>query len=252
MKRGISGFVCVRNAEIYDYCVVSAVKSLIPVCDEVVVCDGESTDRTLRRIEDIGDSRIRVITYPWKNPIANDRFWVEWLNYARERLDYDYQLTLDADEVLDPRSHDKIREFAADGICGLFDRLNFWMDIRRLAPKNTVCGDTVARCGPSSLYCCSDEPSPAVTPNIRTNARYHPDLRIFHYGFVRDPSAFLRKSKDVQKMFTGSCDARILGMEATGRIWNERDYFDGAQLESYLGPHPEAAHGWLREKGFSP
>lgn len=250
MNPGTSGYVCVRNARIFDYGVVEAVKSLLPVCDEVVVCDGESEDDTREMVESIGDSRIRLITYPWQNPVADDRFWVKWLNYARERLAFNYQITLDADEVLAETSYDKVRSLAESGECGIFTRHNFWNDAKHLAPFNTVCGDTVARCGPSSLYCPSDEPYPAVEPNIRTHAELHNELEIFHYGFIRKPDAFVRKSKAVQVMFMGSCDRRITDMEESGKPWTERDYFEGKPLRDFSGVHPAIAVPWLRERGY--
>jgi len=249
VKPGISGYVCVRNAETLDYCVVEAVKSLIPVCDEVVVCDGESTDKTWEMIECIGDSRVRLISYPWGHPVGNDKFWVRWLNYARARLNYDYQLTVDADEVLSEKSYPKIRQLAERGQAGIFTRLNFWKDTKHRAPLNTVCGDTVARCGPTSLYCPSDEPIPAEFPNLRSEAEFYPELEIFHYGFIRDPDAFLRKSKAVQTMFMGSCDQRLLNIEASGQSWTMGEYFDGKPLLTFDGEHPKVAHAWLKARG---
>jgi len=251
MTRGISGYVCVRNAIQLDYCVVESVRSLLPVCDEVVVCDGESTDGTRKMIEGMGEPKIRILDYPWANPDGDSSFWVEWLNWARVRLNYDFQLTLDADEVLDPAGYDAIRLMAKLGECGIFSRLNFWRDAQHLAPSNRVCGDTVARCGPTYLYCPSDEPNPAMTPNIRTHASLHPDLRIFHYGFLRDKNAFVRKSKAVQQMFMGSCDSRIIEQETLGKDWDERDYFDGEPLLEYNGLHPEVALYWLAARGHN-
>lgn len=249
-RRGLSGFVCVRNAVDLDYCVVEAISSLIPICDEVVVSDGESGDSTREMIAGIGDSRIRVIDYPWPYPHCDDKFLVKWLNWTRARLYYDHLVTLDADEVLSPESYDQVQDLAKRGESGIFNRLNFWKDAQHLAPLNTVCGDTVARCGPSALYVTSDEPFPAVSPNIREQADLYPNLTIFHYGFLRRPEAFMRKSHEVQNMFMGSVDSRILAMEAAGKKWTERDYFEGSPLRSFSGEHPPVAHKWLIERGY--
>lgn len=253
-KPGISGYVCVRNAELLDYCVVEAVSSLIPICDEVVVSDGESTDATREMVASIGDSRVRVITYPWPYPHCDDKFLVKWLNWTRGHLSYDYQITLDADEVLSPASYGIVDELARVGgrACAIFSRLNFWQDAQHLAPLNTVCGDTVARCGPTNLYMTSDEPFPAASPNVRELATEIHGLTIFHYGFLRRPEAFMRKSHEVQNMFMGSVDNRILEMEAAGKKWTERDYFEGAALRPFHGQHPPVAHKWLLERGHTP
>lgn len=247
--RKISGYVCARNALELDYCLKEAVCSLVPICDEVVVCDGESTDATRDLISSIGDSRIRIITYPWPNPKNDPSFWVKWLNFARERLSHDYQISLDADEVLDPVAYDTVRRMADAKQCGLFRRLNYWRDPYHLVPHNRACGEMVARCGPQDLWMPSDEPHPAVSPNVRTNSVAHPGLVIHHYGFLRKPDAFVEKSKAVQQMFFGSVDTRLTQTAAEGKRWDERDYFDGEPLREYHAGHPDVIKPWLQERG---
>lgn len=252
MKRGISGYVCVRNAISFDYCVREAVLSLIPVCDEVVICDGESDDNTRAMLDVLAqiDSRIRIVTYPWPNPERDIRFWVKWMNFARLHLSYDTQLELDADEVLDPQSYATIRNFASNGASLMFNRLNFWKDPQHLAPENRVCGTMVARMGPTELYMPSDEPNPAVHPNVRTNAVHMTELRIFHYGFLRKPDAFVKKADSINQMFFGSTDPRLAEQVAKGKRWDERDYFDGLPLREFNEQHPEVARAWLRERNY--
>ncbi len=48
----VSGFTFVRNAIKYDYPVVEAIKSILPICDEVVVAVGNSEDETLELIQE--------------------------------------------------------------------------------------------------------------------------------------------------------------------------------------------------------
>lgn len=248
----ISAYICVRNAIELDYCLIAGAESLIPVADELVICDGESTDGTLDLIHDlmVRDSRVRLITYPWTTPHNDPGFWTRWLNFARQRLHYPIQLTIDADEVLAPQSYPAILEMASQSRSGLFRRLNFWQDTEHLAPENRCCGTMVARLGPTSLYMPSDEPLPAQEENVRKYADADERLLIFHYGFIRNPSAFVKKSVAVQNMFFGSVDQRIVEMAAQGRPWNERDYFDGLPLRSWSGRHPDVALSWLRKNGY--
>jgi glycosyltransferase involved in cell wall biosynthesis len=248
----LSGLVPVRNGRVLDYCWKESVFSLIPVVDELVICDADSDDGTSESIAELVkmDSRIRSINYPWPNPVNDPGFWVKWLNWARGHLKGDMMIQLDADEVLDPASYDQVRSLAKNKKCALFKRLNFWRDAQHTAPHNHVCGTMVARLGPSNLYLPSDEPIPAVAPNLRTYAEEYPDLQIFHYGFLRHPSAFVKKTREVQNMFFGSTDQRVIDMEAEGRRWDERDYFSGMPLGHYDGHHPEVARQWLRERNY--
>lgn len=250
MKQGISGYVCVRNATLLDYSIREAVCSLIPCCNEVVVADGQSEDNTREIVESIGDSRVRIIEYPWPHPKRDVHFLTNWLNWTRERLSYDYQVTLDADEIMAESAYPIIARLAEKGESGLFRRWNFWKDAQHLAPRNTVCGDFVARCGPTSLFACSDEPMPRHSPNLRTNAEHHEGLEIFHCGFLRDPEKFLAKSMAVQGMFFGQCDPRLLAFKDSGKDWREHDYFDSKPLERFNGIWPTVAMGWLESRGY--
>lgn len=246
----LSGYICVRNAIELDYCVVEAAKSLLPVVDELIICDGESTDGTRELFRDI-DPKIKIVMYKWPNPENDASFWTRWLNYARGWCQHPMQITLDADEVLDPAGYSTIYQIAGKGGCAFFRRLNFWKDAKHLAPENTVCGTMVARMGPTELYMPSDEPFPRESPNVRTHARRYPDLKIFHYGFLRRDAAFKEKSLQVQKMFVGACDRRILEQIEKQEKWNERDYFNGQPLQSFDGQHPDIGRAWLTERGYS-
>lgn len=249
----LSGYICIRNAIENDYCIIEAALSLLPVVDELILCDGESTDGTIGLLEDFvkANPKAKIVTYPWPNPHQDEYFWVRWLNFARVHCKGDMSITLDADEVLDERSYPTVLRVAASGAAALFHRLNFWQDPQHLAPHNRVCGTMVARMAATDLWMCSDEPNPMHHPNARSYAQDFGDLYIFHYGFIRESAAFVKKSVAVQNMFFGSCDSRITEMEAQGKKWNERDYFDGLALSYYGGHHPEVAKRWLTARGYT-
>lgn len=251
----ISGYLCIRNGTILDYCWELAVQSLIPICDEVVISVGTSEDDTLERAKawEDRDSRVRVINYEWGNPVADIQWWTRWLNITREQLKFETQLTLDGDEVLDPGSFDGIRR--ANGAPTWFHRLNFWGGTRALAPHGRVCGEQVVRLGPTKLWMPSDEPHPEGEPEIRRLAGWPPnaerDMRIFHYGFLRKEKSFIEKVRTVNGAFFGSFDDRIAKAEKQNTPWIEECPFD-KPLIPYPGSHPAIAHQWLRERGYEP
>lgn len=257
----ISGYICIRNMFALDYCSELSVKSLLPICDEVLISDGESTDGT-REFFDLWAQRepkIRVETYTWPNPHRDITWLVNWLNAARLQLRYPLQLQLDADEVLDSLSYPAIRASAAEYPSGRaalwFERLNFWQDAQHLAPKGHVCGDQVVRFGPSHLWMPSDEPHPEGEPELRVRAGWPPNgdrtRRIFHYGFLRKEQAMIDKVRVVNGAFFGTMDARLEKAEAAGTPWlNEVEL--AAPLQDFNEPHPELAHAWLRERGYNP
>src|SRR5690349_22775671 len=61
----ISGFTIVRNAVRLDYPIVPAIRSILDLCDEVVVNVGRSDDETRDLVAAIGDPRVRILDTDW-------------------------------------------------------------------------------------------------------------------------------------------------------------------------------------------
>lgn len=249
----ISAYICVRNAISLDYCLELAKDSLLPVCDELVLCDSDSTDGTRELMERWMDKerKIRIINYPWPDPKGDSFWWVKWLNYARERLNFPMQLTLDADEVLDESCHKRVRELADAGECASFDRLNFWRDPWSLIPDGHCCGKWVTRLGHTEYFMPSDEPRhPGECPILDRSRRY-PELRIFHLGFLRRREAFYRKARVVLPAFFNRYDERLERAETAGKpLWeSECDFTD--KLVAYNGPWPNGIQKWLWRRGWT-
>jgi glycosyltransferase involved in cell wall biosynthesis len=248
----ISGYVCARNAVRLDYCVDLAVKSLAPVCDEVVVCDSDSDDGTREFVESLKPDipHLRVVNVPWQNPHGDPYCVIKWMNRARTLLKYPYQLYLDADEVLsdDPLTYKTIRSFADARKCGWFYRVNFIKDIRHLIPLDVVCGYKVARLGPTEYFMPADEPQPEGECRMRKEGIDHPSFVIYHLGFLRHQKAMIPKVKEVQQMFFATYDRTIIKADDEGRPywyyvpWKNR-------LRDHDGRYPLIAHDWLKERG---
>lgn len=253
----ISGYICCSNAVKLDYAFRESALSLIPVCDEVVLSIGPSDDGTREIAEELCalDSRVRILDYPIPLPTRVITFWTDWLNWTRERLSFPMQLTLDADEVLYPRSYQPIHEAAEKGECRWFQRYNFWGDTKHTAPHGRVCGEQVVRLGPTDLWMPSDEPHLEGEPEIRLRAGWppnaHDDMAIAHLGFLRFNSAFFGKVRAVNGAFFGSYDERLERAEVEGVHWSTYCPFDIPLLD-HPGDIPEVAHQWLRDRGHMP
>jgi len=247
------GLVVSRNHRSLDYMTVEAARSLMPICDTVVVSDMQSDDGSWEDLEQkLGsEHKVRLRRQPWEKPHNDPQWWVKALNYARERLDPEaWLLQLDADEVLGPESYSSIKLAMQDETAGMFRRYTFWRDAQHLVPWNKCCGEMVARLGPTKLYLPSDEPEPAVHPNIRDRAEVYSGLHIYHYGMIRLPDAFVAKSRVVQNCFFGSVDPRIHTAQEKYARWDDYDFFDGAPLRDFAGKHPEIVHPWLKDRGY--
>ncbi len=65
----VAGFTFVRNALRYDYPVVQAITSILPICDYFVVAVGKSEDATLDLVRSIGDPKIHIIETEWDDSL---------------------------------------------------------------------------------------------------------------------------------------------------------------------------------------
>lgn len=256
---GVSGYTIVRNALSLDYCVEAAIASLLPICDEVVVCDSNSTDGTDEMLAIIAskEPKVRVINRPWPSPHGQPTWFVEWINWTRGHLRYSHQLQLDADEVLGPESHAPIRHALKTDACLWFKRLNFWSDAQHIAQSGDGglgIGDGVARFGRTEFWMPSDEPH-EVEPEIRKRSLTYrlcpdPNLNIYHYGFLRLPHAFIAKSRACLEAWFATKDERIERAAAGEEHWMTHVSFE-KPLIPFKGKHPECIRAWLWARGYT-
>ena len=61
----VTGFTFIRNAVKFDFPIVEAITSILPICDEFVVAIGQSNDATLQLIQEIAPKKIRIIETIW-------------------------------------------------------------------------------------------------------------------------------------------------------------------------------------------
>ena len=61
----IAGFTIIKNAVTNDFPIMEAIRSLLPVVDEMIVLIGDSSDETTALIEAIGDAKIKIHHSVW-------------------------------------------------------------------------------------------------------------------------------------------------------------------------------------------
>ena len=107
----VSGFTIVRNAVRFDYPVVEAIESVLPLCDEFVVNVGQSEDDTLELIQNIQSPKIKVVESTWDDTI---RIGGKVLAIETDKAfraispEADWAFYIQADEVLHEKYHDAV------------------------------------------------------------------------------------------------------------------------------------------------
>lgn len=264
LLRGISAYLPVRNGTVLDYPWRAVAESLLGIADELILCDSDSTDDTREQMDGHAsrDARVRVINWPWPvvpspegvakgeaGPPGRPRLLIEWLNHCRSFCRYDMQLTSDADEILCPKSYDRIREARDKRESLYFHRLNFWGNHREITQDDKVVGSYVARFGPTEFEMVSDEMRPEGEPPIRKRAVKHPSLRFFHAGFIRRQQAFFDKSRVMQAALHNTHDLRLARAEKEKIPWHELAYV-GDLIPYTSKDWPEVSWAWLGEHGY--
>ena len=65
----VTGFSFVRNAIKFDYPIVEAITSVLPLCDEFIIAVGNSEDDTLNLIKSIDSPKIKIIETLWDDSL---------------------------------------------------------------------------------------------------------------------------------------------------------------------------------------
>ena len=110
----ISGFTFIRNAVKFDYPIVEAITSILPICDEFIVNVGNSDDDTLSLITSIGSEKIKIIESVWdENLRIGGQVLAQQTDIAFSNCISDWCFYIQADEVVHEQYLPSIRETAS-------------------------------------------------------------------------------------------------------------------------------------------
>lgn len=97
----VSGFTFIRNGLVLGYPFVPAIRSILPLCDEVIVNVPRSTDGTLDAVRQIGDPKIRIIESEWdESQRTSGLAMSHHTNLALRECTGDWCVYIQGDEVL--------------------------------------------------------------------------------------------------------------------------------------------------------
>jgi hypothetical protein len=99
----VCGFTFVRNAIKFDYPVVESIRSILPVCDEMIVAVGNSEDDTRKVIESIASPKIKIVDTVWDESLREGgKVLAVETDKAFNAIapDHDWAFYIQADEVI--------------------------------------------------------------------------------------------------------------------------------------------------------
>lgn len=106
----VVGFSFIRNAIKFQYPIVEAIKSILPICNEVIVAVGQSEDNTRELVAAI-DPKVKIIDTVWNEESRKDgHVLAEETNKAFQAIpaDADWCVYIQGDEVLHEDGHAEV------------------------------------------------------------------------------------------------------------------------------------------------
>lgn len=250
MSVGVSGFTFVRNAILLDFPLEASIRSLLPICDEVVVNVGRSDDDTLGLVRALDDPKIRVIESTWD--LARGRsVLADQTDIALRACRHPWAVYIQADEVLHEAGAERVRQAIGDSVgdprveglvlryrhfyggfdTELFARSAYRREVR-VVRREPACG----------IHSYSDAQGFRAGPADRRVRARLVDAEMFHYGWARPTAALDQKDREDERIYRWS-DAERRDRESRGALlpWKPG-------IRPFTGTHPAVAASWIAER----
>src|SRR5689334_14313339 len=206
----VTGLTIIRNAIKYDYPVVEAITSILPLCDEFIVAVGKSEDDTLSLIKNIGSPKIRIIETAWDDTLRQGgQVLALETNKALDAVgkDTDWCFYIQSDECVHEKYLAIIREAMleykddakVDGL--LFDYRHFYgsYDYVGNSPRWYRKEIRIVRNDPE-IRSYKDAQGFRKTDGSKLRVKQIP-AEIYHYGWVKPPKAQQAKQKSFHRLW---------------------------------------------------
>ena len=241
-KMRISGFTIIKNAVLNDYPIVEAVKSILPVVDEMIILVGDCSDETIALMEAINDPKIKIHHSVWDSSLRSGGTVLAVETDKAFKLispQSDWAFYIQGDEVIHEKYHPAIREACekyatdqrVDGL--LFRYLHFF-------GTYDYVGDS-RKWYSHEVRIIRNDPTISAYKDAQGFRRNGEKLKVkpidayvYHYGWVKDPVQMMKKQKDVSKFWNKD--------EALTAFLASPDFFDFNQfdsLEKFKDTHPQ-------------
>jgi len=206
----VTGFTFIRNALIYDYPVVEAIRSILPICDDFVVAVGRSDDETLALVQSIDPAKIKIIETTWDDNLrTGGQVLADETNKAFRAIadDTDWCFYIQGDEVVHEQYLDNIKagmlqwkdDKRVDGL--LFHYEHFYGSYDYVGSSSRWYPHEIRIIrNNKKIYSYRDAQGFRKGDNEKLDVKLL-DAYMYHYGWVKHPGAMQRKQENFHKMW---------------------------------------------------
>ena len=235
----ISGFTFIRNGCTLGYPFVPSIRSLLPLCDEVIVNVPRSTDDTLAAVRAIGDPKIRVIETEWDEAQRKAGLALSHhTNLALRECKGDWCVYIQGDEVL--------HEDSVPAMRAAMERESGNPAVQGLLANYTHFYGSYSTCVYSFGWYYREVRVVRRDPDILSvgdaqgfRHRNGQKLRVkdsggryFHYGFALEPLQMRKKKRNLVRLY-GEEPGPEPKPESTASF-----YADDQKVRPFRGQHP--------------
>ncbi len=247
----VSGFTIIRNAIKYDFPVVEAISSALPLCDEFVVAVGDCEDGTLELIQSINSPKIKIVRTVWeeeKYRSKNLEILAVETNKAFKEIskDSDWAFYIQSDEALHEKYLDNTYKAMqqwkdnekVDGL--LFNYKHFYgsYDYIGASPRWYRKEIRIIR-NREDIFSYKDAQGFRKLPNEKLNVKQI-DATMYHYGYVRDPKKLAEKMNFNQAMHS----------DDPNKMMPFFNYDEVDALSKFEGTHPKVMQERIDKMGW--
>ncbi len=248
----VAGFSFVRNAVKFDYPIVEAITSILPICDTFIVAVGDSEDETLALIQSIKSEKIKIIETVWDDSLREGgRVLAVETDKAFQAIpdDYDWAFYIQGDEVVHEDDlpvikagmEKNLENKEVDGL--LFNYRHFFgsYDYVGNSPRWYAHEIRVVR---NRKDITSFRDAQGFRKGDNEKLIVAPlEAHVHHYGWVKDPRTMQAKQESFNKLWHDDdwMEENVLGPE-------EYDYFENIDsLKRFEGSHPKVMQKRIKE-----
>lgn len=238
----VSGFTIARNIIKYDYPIVEAINSILPICDELVVAVGKSEDDTLSLIRSINSPKIRIIETVWDDSLREGgKVLADETNKAFDAIgnESDWCFYIQGDEVVHEKYLPVIRaamqqhkdDQRVEGL--LFNYTHFYGSYDYVGDSRMWYRKEI-RIIRNDKNIRSYRDAQGFRKNGNKLNVKAIDAAVYHYGWVKPPAAQQAKQQSFNKLWHDD--------EWMKKNVPDVNEFDYSQIDSVLrfnGTHPQ-------------
>jgi len=249
----VCGFTIIRNTIKYDFPVLEAIESILPICDKFIVLVGNSDDETLELMKSIKSDKIEIHQSVWDDTLrVGGQVLAIETNKAFDLIssEYTWAFYIQADEVVHEKYLQTIQKemqtYAEnpkiEGL--LFNYVHFYGNYDYVGDERGWYRREI-RIIKNDKAIRSWRDAQGFRKNNRKLNVKHINAEVFHYGWVKDPKTMLRKATDVSKFWN---DDQTLEKKASNA--EAFDFTNKYSVALFNGTHPNVMQARIARKNW--